>query len=247
MTTRLRRTRSTRGFYYCSSATSCTNTRVAVSKQPMNPVAAFPSDNNGTIIRLPGLSSAGAGSATGQVIFGIGTQQNNTMPSGVNILPLNQYGYFTSVYKGRLLTVSAVDSGTNMFVFPDSAIPISNSFYVPAAPLALAAIFQAASGAGTPINVPFEIANANNLYASGNAAFNNFGMNASGMVLWGCRSSMAAPCTPYSRTRRSARRPGRSWPSNARLPCYVPRADVVRPPPVSFIQAPSMKRFPASL
>lgn len=173
------------GFYYCSSATSCTNTRVAVSKQPMNPVAAFPSDNNGTIIRLPGLSSAGAGGATGQVIFGIGTQQNNTMPSGVNILPLNQYGYFTSVYKGRLLTVSAVDSGTNMFVFPDSAIPISNGFYVPAAPLALAAIFQAASGAGTPINVPFEIANANNLYASGNAAFNNFGMNASGMVLWG--------------------------------------------------------------
>jgi hypothetical protein len=172
-------------FYYCSSATSCTSTRLAVSKQPMNPVAAFPTDNNGSIIRLPGLSSSGAASATGQLIFGIGTQQNNAMPSTVNVLPLNQYGMFTSVYKGRSLTLSAIDSGTNTLLFPDSTIPTESGLYVPASPLGLTAIFQSPIGAGTQINVPFQIVNAENLYASGNAAFNNIGVNASGLVLWG--------------------------------------------------------------
>jgi len=173
------------GFYYCPGATSCTSTRLAVNKQPLNPVAAFPSDNNGTIIRLPSLPRTGAASATGQVIFGINTQQNNAMPSTVNILPLDQYGNFTSVYKGRLLTQSAVDSGTNVLLFPDSTIPTESGFYVPASPLNLAAIFQSPNGAHTQINVPFEIDNAENLYASGNAAFNDIGVNASGLVLWG--------------------------------------------------------------
>jgi Protein of unknown function (DUF3443) len=174
-------------YYYCTGAATCANTRVPVSNQTMNPVAGFPVDNNGTIIRLPSVSPTGAAAATGQLIFGIGTQQNNAMPASVNLLPLDQYGYFTSVYKGRTLNPSAIDSGTNVLVFPDSTIPTATTdgFYVPSSPLALSAVFRASSGAGTPINTPFGIANANNLWASGNSAFNNIGANGSGIVLWG--------------------------------------------------------------
>lgn len=174
-------------YYYCPSAASCTNTRVPLDKQPMNPVAGFPVNNNGTIIRLPGLSSAGAASATGQLVFGIGTQQNNIMPASANVLPVDQYGYFTSIYKGRMLHPSAIDSGTNILLFPDSTIATSsaNGFYAPASPLTLSAIFRSPGGTTTPINVPFGIDNANKLWATGNSAFNNIGANASGIVLWG--------------------------------------------------------------
>ncbi|RFU46061.1 DUF3443 family protein [Paraburkholderia sp. DHOC27] len=172
-------------YYYCTSASACVNTRVPVSGQPMNPVAALPIDNNGTIIRLPSLSPGGADGATGQLIFGIGTQSNNAMPAGVNVVPLDQYGYFTTVYKGRTLNPSAIDSGTNMLLFPDSTIATTNSFYTPASPLSLSALFRASNGSGTPINIPFGIANANTLWVSGNSAFNNIGANASGIVLWG--------------------------------------------------------------
>jgi hypothetical protein len=158
-----------------------------LSSQAMNPVAGFPLDNNGTIIRLPSLPPTGAATATGQLIFGIGTQQNNVMPATVNVLPLDQYGTFTSVYKNHALKPSVIDSGTNVLLFPDSTIPTAtaNGFYVPPSPLALSAIFRASSGTGTPINIPFGIANANNLWGSGNSAFNNIGVNGSGIALWG--------------------------------------------------------------
>jgi hypothetical protein len=172
-------------YYYCTNATTCVNTRVPLSGQAMNPVAAFPIDNNGTIIRLPSLPSTGAASATGQLIFGIGTQQNNVMPAGINVVPLDQFGTFTSVYKNHSLNPSAIDSGTTALLFPDSTIPTSGGLYVPSSPLKLSAIFRASNGTGTPINIPFEIANANNLWVSGNSAFNNIGVNGSGIALWG--------------------------------------------------------------
>jgi hypothetical protein len=64
----------------------------------MNPVADFTSDNNGTIISLPVLPSGGQATATGQLTFGVGTQQNNALPSTANIVPLDQNGYFTTSY-----------------------------------------------------------------------------------------------------------------------------------------------------
>jgi hypothetical protein len=172
-------------YYYCTSATTCVNTRVPLNNQTMNPVAAFPVDNNGTIIRMPSVPSTGAATATGQLIFGIGTQQNNAMPDSVNVVPLDQYGYFTSVYKNKKLNPSAIDSGTNALLFPDSTIPTSNRAYVPSSPLLLSATFRASNGTGTPVNVPFQIANANDLVASGNSAFNNLGGNSSVIALWG--------------------------------------------------------------
>jgi hypothetical protein len=125
----------------------------------MNPVADFMSDNNGTIISLPALPAGGQTSATGQLTFGVGTQQNNALPSNSNIVPLEQNGLLTTVYKGRSFTFSAIDSGSNMYYFPDSTIPTaivwSDTWFGPPTPLSLSASLKASNGGGTPATVPF--------------------------------------------------------------------------------------------
>nr|WP_243671879.1 DUF3443 family protein [Paraburkholderia kirstenboschensis] len=80
-------------YYYCPSTGSCTSTRVPLDTQIMNPVADFTTDNNGTIIRLPALQPGGQASAAGELVFGIGTQQNNGLPTSANIIPLDSNGF----------------------------------------------------------------------------------------------------------------------------------------------------------
>jgi hypothetical protein len=175
-------------YYYCPSSGSCTNTRVPLNTQVMNPVAGFAADNNGTIISLPAIRAGGQTSATGQLTFGIGTQQNNALPSTANIVSLDQNGYFTSVYRSRSLT-SIIDSGTNVYSFPDNTIPTAvlwtDTWYTPPAPLSLSASMQASNGSGIPTTVPFSLGNAVNLLASGNAAYDSLGAPMSGAFIWG--------------------------------------------------------------
>ena len=109
-------------YYYCPSTGSCTNTRVPLDTQVMNPVANFTSDNNGTIIRLPALPADGQARVTGELVFGVGTQQNNALPSKANIVSLDQNGYFTTTYKGVSYS-STIDSGSNTTYLWDTAIP----------------------------------------------------------------------------------------------------------------------------
>ena len=82
------------------------NTRVPLDTQVMNPVANFTSDNNGTIIRLPALPADGQASGTGELVFGVGTRQNNALPSTASILPLDNNSGFTADYNGRSLSWS---------------------------------------------------------------------------------------------------------------------------------------------
>ena len=65
------------GAYYTCPASGCQPTQVALAQQLQNPVAMFSTDNNGVLIQLPALPAAGAATATGSLIFGIGTQSNN--------------------------------------------------------------------------------------------------------------------------------------------------------------------------
>jgi hypothetical protein len=173
-------------YYYCTSSGSCTSTRVPLDTQVMNPVADFISDNNGTIISLPALPAGGQVTATGQLIFGVGTQQNNALPSTANVLPLDQNGLFTTVYKGSTLGYSAVDSGTNVFNFPDTSIPTAGGWYAPSAPLSLSASLKPTNGANTPIPVSLRISNGLNLWNSQTAATDSLGAPFfSGWFMWG--------------------------------------------------------------
>jgi hypothetical protein len=172
------------GYYYCSSTNSCTSTRMPLAKQVMNPVAAFASNNNGTIIRLPALPAGGQASVTGQLIFGVGTQSNNALPTNPNIVPVDGNGFFTTQYQGRVIINSAIDSGTNGYAFSDSTIPTTGEWYAPSSVLGLSATMEATNGTSKPIMVPFSIGNAGNVMSSGYAAYDNVGMYLSSLPVY---------------------------------------------------------------
>jgi hypothetical protein len=113
-----------------------------------NPVTLFPTDNNGTIIELPSVAASGASSVTGSLIFGIDTQSNNQSGSQT-VLTLNQGVYITTIFNGRTLSASFIDSGSNGTFF-NSNIALcpspNSSFYCPSTPQTLSATLQGMNG-----------------------------------------------------------------------------------------------------
>ncbi|MGY6122600.1 DUF3443 domain-containing protein (plasmid) [Paraburkholderia strydomiana] len=178
-------------YYYCPSQNSCISTRMQAGKEVKNPVAAFATDNNGTIIRLPAVPAGGQTSVTGQLVFGIGTQQNNALPPSATVLAIDKYGAFTTQYRGKVFTRSVIDSGTNAYAFPDDTIATSvDGWYTPATPLNMSATMEATNGTGKPLDMPFSIADTSNLRLSGYYALSNAGVNfaysgKNSMFLWG--------------------------------------------------------------
>ncbi|WP_429299244.1 DUF3443 family protein [Paraburkholderia sp. GAS199] len=176
-------------YYYCTSQTNCVATRMTASKEVRNPVTAFASDNNGTVIRLPAVPAGGQASVTGQLVFGVSTQSNNMLPSTAKILTLDKYGNFTTQYKGRVYNWSAIDSGTPTYAFPDDSIPTADGFYTPSNPISLMASMESTNGTGSPISMTFNVANAISLLANNFAAYDSLGENYSNsknaMFLWG--------------------------------------------------------------
>jgi hypothetical protein len=143
-----------------------------------NPVHAFAVNNNGIAIQLPDLPAQGVGRAQGYLIFGVGTQRNNQLGTA-NVVPVDpSSGTFTTLYKGRTLTNSVIDSGSNGLYFDDpQSFPVTcvrpAGFYCPdsAQQLSASIVLQA-----TNALVDFQIGNAGALFAPGtNLAFNNLG------------------------------------------------------------------------
>jgi hypothetical protein len=126
-------------------------------QQLPNPVAAFPGDNNGTILTLPSVPQAGAASLAGKVTFGIGTQADNGL-GAANILPVTTSssrlgpGVLTATYNGNALTQSFLDSGSSAFFFIDSLLnPCTQSelsaYYCPTSPMLLSPMLTATNDA----------------------------------------------------------------------------------------------------
>jgi hypothetical protein len=178
-------------YYYCAAQDKCISTRMPANKQVANPVAAFATDNNGTVIRLPALSAGGEASVTGQLVFGVNTQQNNAMPARPTVLAVDKHGTFTTQYQGTAFNRSAIDSGTNTYSFADDAISRDpGGRYLPASTLQLSATMEPTDGSSAPVQMPFSIGNAISLMATGNAALDNIGSYFAGtasnrMFLWG--------------------------------------------------------------
>jgi hypothetical protein len=162
-------------YYSCSAIGSvCTPTQVPENAQTTNPVVAFATDNNGVIVELPAVVSAGAPSVTGSLVFGIGTQANNAIGSA-SVLTLDVQGDFTTMFNGQTLANSFIDSGSNAFYFADSSIKTctgNTDFYCPSPPVALTATNQGADG--TMSTVQFTIANLDGL-SNNNFAFDDVG------------------------------------------------------------------------
>lgn len=164
-------------YYACSGSSTCSTTAVPLAQQVAHPVAAFPVDNNGVIIQLPSISSRGAASVTGLMLFGIGTQDNNGLGTST-VLPLNASGYVTTTYPVNGSSYSSyLDSGSNGLFFLNASTAgikqcsgMLKDFYCPSSTLSLTAKVAGTGGASTTVS--FAVGNVSTFDAS-NYAFDN--------------------------------------------------------------------------
>ena len=166
------------GIYFGCPSSGCVAEAVAVQQQIQNPVSLFPQDNNGVVISLPALSASGGQSVSGSLIFGIGTQSNNGF-SGAQAYTTDANGNFSVTFNGVNYSNSFIDSGSNGLFFLNArmlGIPVcsdSASFYCPSSTLNSSAIATGTNGVSSTIAL--SIANADQLFATSNDAFNDLG------------------------------------------------------------------------
>jgi hypothetical protein len=133
-------------YYTCSAAgctcppATCTGFAATLSEQLQNPVSLLPTDNNGTIIELPAVGAAGAASATGSLVFGIGTESNNGFGTATQLFADGAagLGFVTITLDGAQYPDSYLDSGSNANYFSSTILPCSSTslvagFYCPSA------------------------------------------------------------------------------------------------------------------
>jgi hypothetical protein len=150
-----------RGVYY-ACGTSCAETLVPTALQVPNPVTRFAADNNGSIIDLPTVASAGAVTLSGSLIFGIDTQSDNQ--SGTQtVLTVDGNADLLMTFNGQTLAKSFIDSGSNGIFFADSSIAncttTDTSFYCPGNTLTLGLSIQGTNGVMVN-NLTFGVGNA---------------------------------------------------------------------------------------
>jgi hypothetical protein len=172
-----------RWYYSCDASGACVSSTQALAQQVTNPVSQFPLDNNGVVIDLPAIADAGAASVSGSMIFGIGTQANNTL-GGASVVKANtQTGYVVTSSAGQTYAQSYVDSGSNALFFNDSQLPQCGYWYCPSSTQSTSASIVGTDGASNTVS--FAIGNSSALFASANNAFNNLAGMASNSFGWG--------------------------------------------------------------
>jgi hypothetical protein len=162
-------------YYACSSSSSnCTTTQVPDADQVSNPVAHFATDNNGVIVEMAPVSNNGAASATGTLVFGIGTQPNNAL-AAAQTFTTDAFGDLNnSTFNGSTLS-AFFDSGSNAYFFTDSTLTLCGSnfsgFYCPSTGQTRTVTVVGLNGASAAANVG--ILSAATLFSNGN----NFAFN----------------------------------------------------------------------
>lgn len=176
-------------YYACPSDGECRSTAVPVAMQAQNVVANFAQDNNGVVLSLPAISSAGQGVTVGTLYFGVGTQDNNAM-TGATVLQTDPRTLRVSAsYKNASFPDSFLDSGSNFLFLNDSTIAQCakdgsfRGFYCPASPLDLSAGF--ATAAGSSLTESFAVASAQSLFTNnpGVVAVNNIAVATSSSAI----------------------------------------------------------------
>lgn len=116
----------TQMYFSCTggAAGSCTPVAMPIAMQTPNPVIKFSSDNNGTVIAFPQVTSPQA-TLTGTLTFGIGTQQNNVLSSQKVYIPTVNNVFFQSLagdVDGNA-SFAFLDSGTNAYSLAQTGTP----------------------------------------------------------------------------------------------------------------------------
>lgn len=179
-------------YFRCTSTgggATCTSSTIVLANQVQNPVALLVTNNNGVIVQLPSIPTDGVSFANGYVIFGIGTQSNNSV-SGVTKYATDSEGHFTTVLNGQTYNDSFLDTGSNGLFFPASALSLPDcaTTHVGLAgwycPTSLQSFTALNSGA---VSVPFQIGNFYNLAVSSYSVFLESGADIGGTTAfdWG--------------------------------------------------------------
>lgn len=168
--------------YFSCPSSGCVVASVPLLTQLQNPVWLFPQDNNGVLISLPAIPDTGATTATGSMIFGIGTQSDNALGTA-QVYTTDNSGNFTATYNGNSYSNSFIDSGSNGLFFLDATtlasagiiecVGADAGFYCPASTVSFTATNRGANLTSAPVT--FKIANADTLFLSPNSAFNDLG------------------------------------------------------------------------
>jgi len=171
-------------YYACDgTGVGCASTTVPTALQVPNLVGRFAADNNGVIIELPQISTSGAISASGALVFGIGTQSNNAQGKAT-VLQTDSGFNFKSTYNGVTYANSYVDSGSSDLFFYDASLTRCGSalgYYCPSSPTSKSATLTPSSTSASGSYVAsFSIGNAETLFNSSNYAFNDVAVYQSG-------------------------------------------------------------------
>ena len=152
------------GMYYTCASAACTPLKIAVAQQLQNPVTLFAADNNGVVIELPSIPAGGAATASGSLVFGIGTQADNALGSATVLTADPTTGNIVTIYNGKPYTNSYLDAGTNFVAFGVDAYPvctgIAKGFYCPAAAQTIATTLEGANHATSAVTYAFGNADA---------------------------------------------------------------------------------------
>ncbi|WP_175947340.1 DUF3443 domain-containing protein [Burkholderia pyrrocinia] len=165
---------SSNNYYACPNGNaSCAVALVPVAQQVANPVHRFATDNNGVIVQMPTISTSGQASATGLLIFGIGTQGNNGLGAST-VMTSTTTGDVSASFLGS--TVQAFfDTGSNAYFFNDSAQTVcsrNTQFYCPSSTTTYTATLTGQNSASGTVSMP--VANADTLFSNASTfAFND--------------------------------------------------------------------------
>ena len=168
--------------YFACSGENCSSlANPPQSDLVPNPVSSLPVDNNGVVMSLPSISASGQISVQGTLFFGIGTQSNNqpgTVKAYVQDSNPNEANYLEieTVYNGQTAG-GFFDTGSNGYFFNDGSInecTDGSGFYCPADTLSLSATNKGMKGSVSGV-VSFQVANADRLFDSNDAGFDDLG------------------------------------------------------------------------
>ena len=181
-------------YWGCASSTACSSpstTAVPLAQQMTNPVSKFATDNNGVIIELPVISDSGAATATGAMVFGIGTRANNAL-GGATVVQTDSAFNFKSTYNGTTNTMAFVDTGSSVYYLDDTAIPTCSAsgfsgFFCPTSTVSRSVTFASnVSGQTGTYSSTVNIANAVDTVGSKSYyAFNDLGVQQSNTMDFG--------------------------------------------------------------
>jgi len=143
--------------YYACTSVLCQATTVLLANQVQNPVTLFAKDNNGVVVQLPSVAAQGAATVAGVLIFGIDTQSNNKSGSQTVLTVDPNSGDFTTLFNGKSLTQSFLDTGSNGLYFDDTALTQCTAsgfttFYCEVNPQGLSAVLQGQNGVSASVN-----------------------------------------------------------------------------------------------